>query len=224
MKYLISFIIAGFFFGVGSANATLVTSMPGATVIPFPTTTYNGGGPQSFGPGIIWSSTNYGQIAAPSIFGYYDASYYGYPYDFFANGSWNNISMAGLNDSTDYYGISDTMTFEFNSPVMGVGGLMNYMPLVINPTISVYDSSHSLIESTTLNFFTGGGTNSGQFFDFMENSDDIKYFELTDAFVGITNLTVANGHSTVPEPTTLILFGIGLGGMFMATKKRYRSS
>jgi PEP-CTERM motif len=112
------------------------------------------------------------------------------------------------------------MTFEFSSPVMGVGGFINYMPISTNPTISVYDSSHSLIESTTLNFLTGGGTNTGQFVGFMESSNDIKYFELTDAFVGITNFTVADSSSTAPEPATMILFGAGLVGIVGFRRKK----
>jgi hypothetical protein len=36
--------------------------------------------------------------------------------------------MAGLNESFDVYGVTDTMTFTFTSPVDEVGGFFNYVP------------------------------------------------------------------------------------------------
>ena len=215
MKIFLNLLVVWFVFGVCSAKAALISSLPDATVIPFPTTAYSGSDPQVIGVGITWSSTNFGN--PESVLGYVDN------YDFGTNGSWQNISMAGLNSSSDYLGTAATMTFTFDSPVMGVGGLINYYPNSTNPVISVYDSSYLLIESATLDFSTGGETNTGMFLGFMEDSNTIKYFALTDAYIGITNLTVAEGQppAPVPEPATVLLFGTGLAGLFMSKRKRF---
>jgi hypothetical protein len=200
-----------------SALAAVVTSIPGGTVVPMPAVNYFGPGPETFGPGITWSSTN-ASIQGGSVFGFTDG------YGFSSNGSWDSFigPMAGVNDSTDAYGVTDTMTFAFSSPLSAVGGFLNYVPFSSNPTtIAVYDSSHTLIESTTLTFLTGGGTDTGQFLGFQESTANISYFTLTDNYVGIVNLTILG--SSVPEPGSVTLLGLGLasvGGIGWLKKRR----
>jgi hypothetical protein len=193
-------------------GATLVTSLPGGTVIPMPAVNYFGGGPQTFGPGITWSSTNaYNQ--GGSVFGYTSG------YGFGSNGDWDGLSMAGLNDSFDVYGVTDTMTFAFASPVAAVGGFLNYVPGGSTPTtIAVFDSNYNLIESYNLTFLTDGSTNSGFFFGFQEATNNISYFTLTDNYIGITNLTVGQANA-VPIPGAVWLFGSGLLGLVGLKRK-----
>jgi hypothetical protein len=62
--------------------------------------------------------------------------------------------MAGTNNSTS------TMTFAFATPVTGVGGFINYAPGYGTPVIAAYDSTRTLLETTTLSFSTGGGNMS----------------------------------------------------------------
>ena len=74
-----------------------------------------------------------------SLFGAHSDSY-----GFGTNGQWTGAlgPMAGLNDATDYFTVTDTMTFAFATPVSAVGGFLNYTPGFSTPTtIAVYDSS-----------------------------------------------------------------------------------
>jgi hypothetical protein len=166
-----------------------------------------GPGPQVFGPSITWSSTN-ASTQGGSVFGFTRS------YGFITNGTWNGAlgPMTGLNDSQEFYGVTDTMTFAFNSSIAGVGGFVNYVPGSSNPTvIAIYDSRFTLLESYDLTFLTSGAVNTGQFLGFLRNSSEIKYFTLTDNFNGITSLTVQS--AAIPEPGTLILLGAGLAGL-----------
>jgi hypothetical protein len=195
------------------SSATVITSLPGGTVIAIPGTDYFGSGPQTFGPGITWSSTNASNQSG-SVFGYTGG------YGFSGNGYWDgNLGpMAGLNDSFDIYGVTDTMTFAFSSPISAVGGFLNYVPGTTSPTISVYDAQMNLIESTTLAFLTDGSVNSGFFYGFQEDSDRISYFTLTNNYIGLANLTVS-GNNPVPEPSTLLLLSAGILGVGLLRKK-----
>ncbi len=200
----------------------MVTSIPGGTVVPMSALNYWGVGPQTFGSGITWTSTDTGiqcgvLTPCPSVFGW--TEWYG----FGPNGAWTDAlgPMAGLNESTDLFGVTDTMTFTFASPVSAVGGFLNYYPGSSHPTtIAVWDSKGNEIESANLNllFTTSGADDTGAFYGFLEPSAAIKYFTLTDNFVGITGLT----YATVPEPGTLLLLGSGLAGMAYRVRRRMK--
>jgi hypothetical protein len=114
--------------------------------------------------------------------------------------------MAGLNAATDYFSVTDTMTFAFATPVSAVGGFLNYLAGDSTPTIiQAWDSNGNLIESYDLTFTTTGADNTGAFYGFQESTRNISYFTLTDNYIGITNLTVV-----APEPSSLLLIGTGL--------------
>jgi hypothetical protein len=204
---------------VAQAGASVITSLPGGTVLPFPAVNYFGPGPQTVAPGVTWSSTNDGSNATAAVFGFDYTQFPGF-YSFGSNGNWTNGlgPMAGLDDNTDLNGVTDTMTFTFAKPVSAVGGFLNYAPGFSTPTtIAVYDSNFNLIEPAfALTFTTSGADNTGQFYGFQESSADISYFVLTDNYIGITNLTV----SAVPEPSTLLLAGTGLLGLLGYRRRR----
>jgi hypothetical protein len=201
-------VVAAMIILFSSAGATVVTSIPGGIVTPMPVLNVFGPGPQTFGAGITWSSTN-AVNQGGSVFGYNNS------YGFAANGSWVNNDMAGLNDSFLTFGVVDTMTFAFSTPVGAVGGFLNYAPGYGTPTIAVYDASNTLIESYVLTFLTGGGQNTGMFLGFQETTP-IKYFTLSDAYIGITNLTT----QAVPEPSSLLMLGSGILGLLGVARRK----
>jgi hypothetical protein len=213
---LTTFIIA-ICIAVIPAMADPVTSIPGGTIVTMPVLNYFGPGPQVFGPSIIWSSTNAFNQGG-SVFGYTGG------YGFGGNGDWS-LNMAGLNDSFDAYGVTDTMTFAFSTPVAGVGGFLNYVPYgqTAPPTvIAVYDSGMNLLESYSLTFLTGGGIDTGEFHGFLRNSADISYFTLTDNYIGIADLTITGSYTppVIPEPGTILLLGTGLAVIGLAAWRR----
>jgi hypothetical protein len=194
------------------AGATVVTSLPSSAFIQMPAVDYTGSGPQTYN-GVTWTSTNATNHGG-SVYGYTAT------YRFAGNGSWDGTlgPMAGVNDSFNNYGVTDTMTFAFATPVSIIGGFLNYVPGGSTPTtIAVYDSSHSLIESYNLTFLTGGGTDTGQTLGFSESTADISYFTLSDNFIGIVGIPGTSVTSSVPEPGSMmllvsgILLAIGLG-------------
>jgi hypothetical protein len=211
-KVLLCVVLAlGLGLAIHPAMATVVTAIPGGTVIPMPPDNYFGPGPKTFWPGITWTSTysesNFGNSGA---------------YNYSSNGGWTGSlgPMAGLNDSTDASGVTNTMTFAFSTPVSAVGGFLNYSPGSTNPTtIAVYDASNHLIESFNLTFTTGGGDDTGFFYGFEESANIISYFTLTDNYVGIVNLTTKT--SPVPLPGAIWLLGSGLLGL-AGLRKQFR--
>ncbi len=201
---------------VAPAGATVVTSIPGGTVEAMPNVNYIGPGPQTFGSGITWSSTNASNQGG-SVFGYTGQ------YGFSGNGYWDGAlgPMAGVNDSYDAWGVTDTMTFSFSTPVAAVGGFLNYVPGGSTPTvIAVYNTMGTLIESYDLTFLTGGGADTGRFFGFSESSANIGSFTLTDNYVAITDLTVSGTPVSTPEPASLGLFAASLAALAFALSRR----
>jgi len=196
-----------------SAASVVTSQQPGWNVLAMAPVEYFGPGPQTTLGGATWTSTN-ATSQGGSVFGYTGG------YGFAGNGYWNAAMgpMAGVNDSFDAWGVTDTMTFALASPVSTIGGWINYVPGGSTPTtIAVYDASMNPIESYNLTFVLGNGFNLGEWLGFQESTADISYFTLTDNYIGITESPV----SATPLPGALLLFGPGLAGLAVI-RRRFR--
>jgi hypothetical protein len=188
-----------------NADANLITSIPGGTVLSFPAVNLFTTGPETVAPGVIWSATETAEYGSTNEF------------HFGLNGFWiGNPAFVAT-------GESGSMTFSFATPVSAVGGTLNWAvvptaPSVGSANISVFDATHTLIESFTLsnglsNIGTPGGfaTIPNSFYGFNENTANISYFTLSEDFIGLRNLTVF-APQAVPGP----IVGSGLPGLFAA--------
>jgi hypothetical protein len=210
MKKLYALLVVAVFLLVVQAGATVIIGQVGSN-LPMPTVNYFGAGPQTFG-NYTWSSTN-ASTQGGSVYGYTGG------YGYLANGSWDGAlgPMAGVNDSFQVYGITDTMTFAFATPVSWVGGFFNYVPGGSTPTtLAVYDTSSNLIESYNLTFLTGGGVDTGEWIRFVE-STPIGSFTMSDNYVGVTG----QAATPTPEPGTLALLGSGIVGLAGFARRKF---
>ena len=190
------------------AGATVTVGVPGGNLFQ-PTVNYFGPCPVTYG-NYTWTSTN-ATTQGGSVYGF------NLGYGMGLNGFWNGAigPMAGVNDSFQVYGVTDTMTFAFTTPVTWVGGFFNYVPGGSTPTtLAVWDVNGVLIESydLTFNFNNGSLVNAGEWIRFTE-SIPIGYFTMTDNYVGVAN--------PVPEPSSLLLLGTGVLGMAGLIRRKF---
>lgn len=196
----------------GTANAALITS-PGAPYIPFAQLEAYPATFENVAPGVTWTSTN-ASTQGGSVYGYTGG------YGFAANG-YDTENLVGLNDSSDVYGVVDSMTFHFATPVSSVGGYLNWVPSLAPVTIAVYDASDNLLDSLVV---SAGGINlvtPNSFYGFTEATADISSFTLTDGYIAV--LSGLNGQEitgSVPEPATWAMMLVGMGAIGFAMRRR----
>ena len=187
-----------------ASQASPVTSLPGSTLYAFPNDNSF-----SAGPGITWTAE-----INNSVFGYNGG------YGFQTNGNWGTgLSMIGTNSR------DTSMTLSFDTAVSGVGAFLNWSrfsdgtPDGDLPIISIYDAAHTLLESYTLTFATGGGNNSGEFHGFLRGTADIASITFDGGFIGAANLEVVTAPA-IPEPSTYALMIAGLGVVGFIARRR----
>ena len=201
--------------GVPSLAAASVITTPTGTDIDFATMNYFGGGPITVAPGVTWSSTNTSNQGG-SVYGY-DGTY-----GFSGNGLSQGVSLVGLNDSSDVYGVADSMTFSFDKPVASVGAVLNWVESNAPVTIAAYSASGSLLDTLIL---SSGGANlraPDAFYGFQEKTNDIASFVLTDGYVAAIGAVNVGTVSAVPEPATWAVMLAGFGGVGAALRQARR--
>jgi hypothetical protein len=198
------------FVGVTAALPLAARAAPwdgtGGSAHSIPALNYQGVGPQHT-LGVTWTSTN-ATVQGGAAYGWTEGYY-------FQSGEyWSGIPMEGVNDSSDIYGVVDSMTFTFTKPITAFGGEMDWFPNAKPVTIATYDSSGNLLDSLTLSSGDVNLETPDAFYGFIESSADIKSFVMTDGFIGIENIEAIGLPTVVPEPTTwtLMLLGFGAAG------------
>ena len=212
MKFLCGVAVAASTLAAASANAALITS-PGAPYIPFAQLEAYPATSETVAPGITWTSTN-ATTQGGSVYGYTGG------YGFGVNG-YDTENLVGLNDSSDAYGVVDSMTFSFATPVDSVGGYINWVPNLSPVTIAVYDAGGNLLDSLTVSAGDVNLVTPNSFYGFTEATADISSFTLTDGYIGI--LSGLNGQQitgSVPEPATWALMLLGVAGLGATMRRR----
>lgn len=193
------------------ASAALVTSLPGGTSVGMPVVEYFGPGPQVFGPGITWTSTN-ATNQGGAVFGYTNG------YGFSANGFWFGFPMAGVNSANFVYGVVDSMTFALSAPTTGFGGRINWAGDNVPVTIAAFDSADNLLETYSLADSSGNLVPADTFYGIFRPQGDISKFVMTAGYIGIADIVIDGG--VIPEPATWALLISGFGLVGAAARRR----
>jgi hypothetical protein len=215
---------AGSIFVAGAAQAALITTATG-NYYAFPDVNLNSAGPETVAPGITYTSTNLPTSdSGGAVYGWSNG------YNFVQsppNDVSSGIPLVGLNDSTDNYGVADSITFSFASPVSVVGAVLNWSLSDAPVTIEALDSSNKVLESYTLS--SGGintvGISPNSFFGFKESTNSISAFVLTDGYIaaiGGVNAATA-GVGAIPEISTWAMMLAGFAGLGVLGYRRHKA-
>lgn len=212
---------------VGTADAMTITDniLPDAIVQDFsdgddiPRQAQFGGPGDASAGGITvtWRSTNSSAVFS----GFTDN------YTLANNGFWigddaDRDGFVGTNSETA------SMTFEFETLVAGVGGLINYAisqgePDGNPPVLSIFNGSGALLDTFNLlpeaPINTPGQANAGEFRGFWRTQADIASFTLSGAFIVLDDLTFTE-TAFVPVPAALPLMLAGLAGLGLVARRR----
>lgn len=137
-------------------------------------------------------------------------------YHLIANGDWEGI----------YYGATNTdnsvVRFTFATAVSSVGAIINYAPGFGTPTIRALDASNNVIATFGLigpASISTTGLNAGAFRGISSTSANITSFEISGSYIATQNLSALR-LTSVPEPSTMALMGVGLLSLIVARRRK----
>lgn len=185
------------------ASAATITSLPNGTSVDIPAVEkLNDAGPETFGPGIVFTST------VGSAFGYTGG------YGFINNGFWSDTLMIGLDCSTGSF------TLTFNSAISGFLVDVNWSSsFAENATMQAFDASGTMIDELVLE--SGSNLVSPGFHGFSQTGNNISSIRFSNEYIGIRNISIA---AAVPEPATWAMMLLGFGMIAGVARYRRRSA
>ncbi len=121
--------------------------------------------------------------------------------------------MIGLDYPSGYFELA------FSTAISGFLGDLNWTTDASgsNASISIYDAGNNLLESLTLE--NGSNLVGIGYHGFLRASNDISFVRFSEEYIGVRDITTLAGTS-VPEPGSLALLGLGLAGLAAIRRKR----
>ena len=173
-------------------------------------------------PGISWQNTggnpdgymkydnniSYGSVATHSIYA---------PSAFLGN--WETLGVTGLSYGANIFTTGSVAAVgNYSAFISGPGGEYRWVGPSPNPSVSWLNLEAALLEPGWTRVYGDWDSLLGNVTELrlvMAYYTNYTPFEIT----GIDNVTL-NGSSPVPEPTTMLLFGIGIAGLAGARLRR----
>lgn len=164
------------------------------------------------GSNITWSTDNDMSVIGNST------------YQLIDNANWNS----GRNGFTGLNARTGSMNYYFESPVMGVGGFINYIiadgiTTYEDVMISVYGNTNNLIETFNITATAPINTssdNAGAFRGILLNSPEIFRFEVMNAGVVLDDLQFTYNLAPIPVPPAIWLFSSGIVGLIGLARRK----
>lgn len=188
-----------------SANAAVIVDLPGGTPLPIPVrNTTNTSDPLVLVPGVV---------ASPAPGGTFTPGYTS-GYGFNTNGSWNGISMIGLDRASGYF------TIDFAAPISAFLGELNWATGTGgDASIEIYGLS-GLLESLTLES-NGVNAVAPGFRGFSRATNDITSVRFNNEYIGVRNISTLSA-AAVPEPATWLMMILGFAAIGGTMRRRQR--